>query len=183
MFGLFEQLKKIVVYDADIEFYAKVFPHSVGRKDLMRLRKMQRSDLSKIVAIEKAAYQFPWGEEIFRDCFKANYHCWVCELSGDLLGYAIMSIAVGEAHLLNLCVSPQEQNQGIGRKLLEHVISVAKSHADTMFLEVRPTNTAAIFLYESVGFNEIGVRKGYYPAKNGREDAIMFALELPIALL
>jgi ribosomal-protein-alanine N-acetyltransferase len=88
-----------------------------------------------------------------------------------------MSIAVGEAHLLNLCVSPQEQNQGIGRKLLEHVISVAKSHADTMFLEVRPTNTAAIFLYESVGFNEIGVRKGYYPAKNGREDAIMFALE------
>ena len=181
MFGLFEQLKKIMVYDADIEFYAKVFPDSVGRKDLMRLRKMQRADLLDVVAIEKAAYRFPWGEDIFRDCFKANYHCWVCELSGEVLGYAIMSMAVGEAHLLNLCVSPQEQKQGIGRKLLEHVIAIAKTHADTMFLEVRPTNAAAIILYESAGFNESGLRKGYYPAESGREDALMFALELSYA--
>jgi ribosomal-protein-alanine N-acetyltransferase len=179
MRGLLDRLKDFVIYDADVEFYAKVFPDSVGRKELMRLRKMNRSDLTQIVKIEKASYSFPWGEDIFRDCLNMRYQCWVCELGDDVLGYGIMSMAVGEAHILNLCVSPKEQKQGIGRKILEHLISIARNEAEQMFLEVRPTNTGAIALYDSIGFNELGVRKAYYPAENGgREDGLMFALEL-----
>ncbi|MDP3875438.1 MAG: ribosomal protein S18-alanine N-acetyltransferase [Methylobacter sp.] len=179
MFGMMlEKIKDFVVYDADREFYAKVFPDSVGRKDLMRLRKMRSSDLPGVIAIERANYQFPWGEDIFKDCFRANYHCWVCEENDNILGYCILAMAVGEAHVLNICVAPAEQGQGIGRKMLENLIETAKGRAETLFLEVRPSNTVAIALYEDMGFNEIGIRKGYYPAKNGREDAIMLALEI-----
>ena len=177
MRGLLDRLKDFIIYDADVEFYAKVFPDSVGRKELMRLRKMNRSDLPQVVAIEKSSYDFPWGEDIFRDCLNTRYDCWVCELGDAILGYGIMSMAVGEAHLLNLCVAPTEQKQGIGRKLLEHLISIARRDAEQMFLEVRPSNVNAIALYDSMGFNEIGVRKGYYEAVNGREDALMLALE------
>ena len=95
-----------------------------------------------------------------------------------VVGYSLLSIAVGEAHILNISVDPAEQKQGIGRKMLEHLIEHARGRAKTIFLEVRPSNTHAIALYEDVGFNEIGIRKGYYPAENGREDAIMLALEL-----
>ncbi len=177
MRGLLDRLKDFIIYDADVEFYAKVFPDSIGRKELMRLRKMNRTDLPQVVGIEKASYQFPWSEDIFRDCLNTRYDCWVCELGDDVLGYGIMSMAVGEAHLLNLCVAPTEQKQGIGRKLLEHLISIARRDAEQMFLEVRPSNVNAIALYDSMGFNEIGVRKGYYEAVNGREDALMLALE------
>ncbi len=175
---MLEKIKDFVVYDADKEFYAKIFPGSVGRKDLMRLRKMRSSDLSSVVAIERASYTFPWEEDIFRDCFKANYNCFVCEEQDVVLGYCILSMAVGEAHVLNICVSPNEQGQGIGRKMLEHLIETARGRAETMFLEVRPSNTVAIALYEDMGFNEIGVRKGYYQSEHGREDAIMLALQI-----
>ncbi len=178
MRGILDRVKDFLIYDADVEFYAKVFPDSVGRKELMRLRKMNRSDLLQVVAIEKSSYHFPWSEDIFRDCLNTRYDCWVCELGDDVLGYGIMSMAVGEAHILNLCVSPKEQKQGIGRKILEHLIAIAKKEAEQMFLEVRPSNTGAIALYDSIGFNEIGVRKGYYEAVNGREDGLMFALVL-----
>lgn len=175
---MLEKIKDFVVYDADREFYAKIFPDSVGRKDLMRLRKMRSSDLSGVMAIERASYQFPWEEDIFKDCFKANYNCWVCAEDDNVLGYCILSMAVGEAHVLNICVSPAEQGQGIGRKMLEHLIETARGQAETMFLEVRPSNTVAIALYQDMGFNEIGIRKGYYEAENGREDAIMLALQI-----
>ena len=178
MRGLLDRVKDFIIYDADVEFYAKVFPDSVGRKDLMRLRKMNRSDLPQVVAIEKASYIFPWDEDIFRDCLNTRYDCWVCELGDDVLGYGIMSMAVGESHILNLCVSPKEQKQGIGRKILEHLISIASKEAEMMFLEVRPSNIYAIALYENMGFNEIGVRKNYYESTNGREDGLMFALAL-----
>jgi ribosomal-protein-alanine N-acetyltransferase len=178
MLGLLEKIKDLVIYDADREFYAKVFPDSVGRKDLMRLRRMTTADLPGVIAIERKNYQFPWTEDIFRDCFKARYSCWVCEELDKILGYSIVSIAVGEAHILNICVDPAEQNQGIGRKMLENLIEVARGRAETIFLEVRPSNLGAIALYEKMGFNEIGIRKGYYPAEHGREDAIMLALEL-----
>ena len=175
---MLEKIKDFMVYDADREFYAKLFPNSVGRKDLMRLRKMRNSDLPQVMAIERASYRFPWGEDIFRDCFKANYNCWVCEEQDTVLGYSILSIAVGEAHVLNICVAPAEQGQGIGRKMLENLIELARGRAETMFLEVRPSNTVAIALYQDMGFNEIGIRKGYYEAENGREDAIMLALQI-----
>ncbi len=178
MRGLFDRLKDFIIYDADVEFYAKVFPDSVSRKDLMRLRKMNPTDLAQVVAIEKACYTFPWTEDIFQDCLNTRYDCWVCELGDDVLGYCIMSMAVGESHILNLCVSPKEKKQGIGRKLLEHLISIASKKAEMMFLEVRPSNINAIALYENMGFNEIGVRKNYYEAVGGREDGLMFALAL-----
>ena len=178
MRGLLDKIKNLVVYDADRDFYAKVFPDSVDRKDLLRLRTMTHADLPTVLDIERKNYQFPWEEDIFTDCFKAGYSCWVCELQDKVLGYSLLSIAVGEAHILNISVDPAEQKQGIGRKMLQHLIEVARGRAETVFLEVRPTNTAAIALYEDVGFNEIGIRKGYYPAENGREDAIMLALQL-----
>jgi ribosomal-protein-alanine N-acetyltransferase len=175
---MLEKIKNWLVYDADREFYAKVFPDSMSRSDLMRIRRMTMSDLPSVAAIETKGYQFPWDEDIFRDCLKARYECWVCEERDKVLGYCIASIAVGEAHVLNLCVDPAEQGQGIGRKLLENLIESARGRAETVFLEVRPSNTVAIALYENMGFNEIGIRKGYYPAENGREDALMLALEL-----
>ena len=178
MWRMIEKIKNFVIYDADKEFYAKLFPDSVGRKDLMRLRKMRSSDLPGVMAIERANYQFPWEEDIFRDCFKANYNCWVCEEQDVVLGYCILSMAVDEAHILNICVAPSEQGQGIGRKMLENLIETARGRAETMFLEVRPSNTVAIALYEKMGFNQIGIRKGYYQAKNGREDAIMLAMQI-----
>ncbi len=175
---MLEKIKDFVVYDADKEFYAKIFPDSVSRQDLMRLRKMRSSDLPEVMAIERANYQFPWEEDIFRDCFKANYNCWVCEEQDVVLGYCILSMAVDEAHVLNICVAPEEQGQGIGRKMLEHLIETARGRAETMFLEVRPSNTVAIALYEDMGFNEIGIRKGYYQSEHGREDAIMLAMQI-----
>jgi ribosomal-protein-alanine N-acetyltransferase len=173
-----DKIKNLMVYDADREFYAKIFPDSVERKDLMRMRIMTHADLPSVLEIERKNYPFPWEEDIFTDCFKAGYSCWVCEEQNRVLAYGLLSIAVGEAHILNISVDPAEQKQGIGRKMLEHLIEVARGRAETVFLEVRPTNTVAIALYENTGFNEIGVRKGYYPAENGREDAIMLALQL-----
>lgn len=178
MRGWLDKIKNLVVYDADKEFYAQVFPGSVERNDLLRLRRMGAYDLPRVVEIEKKGYQFPWSEDIFRDCFRARYDCWVCEDNGHIVGYVIVSIAVGEAHVLNVCVDTDEQGQGIGRKILEMVLDMIKGRAETVFLEVRPSNPVALALYRSMGFNEIGIRKGYYPAANGREDAIMLALEL-----
>jgi len=178
MRGLLDQIKSFVVYDADREFYAKIFPDSVERKDLIRLRKMTVSDLPHVLEIERKNYQFPWEEDIFIDCFKAGYSCWVCEDLNKILGYSLLSMAVGEAHILNISVDPDEQNQGIGRRMLKNLINVATGKAETIFLEVRPSNSIALALYENVGFNQIGIRKAYYPAENGREDAIMLAMQL-----
>jgi len=178
MRGLLDKIKDFVIFDADRDFYAQVFPDSVARKDLMRLRRMTTTDLQEVLEIERKNYQFPWGEDIFRDCFRAGYHCWVCEESEKVLGYSIISLGAGEAHILNISVDPNEQKQGIGRKMLENLIEVARGRAESIFLEVRPSNAVAIALYENMGFNEIGIRKGYYPAENGREDAIMLALQL-----
>lgn len=181
MFRILRLIKEFITYDADREFYAKVFPDSVSKVDLMRLRKMRKADLAQILEIEAKNYTFPWSEEIFKDCFSVlSYSCWVCDdLEEKVVGYAILSVAAGEAHILNISVDPQTQGLGVGRKMMEHLIEIAAKKAETMFLEVRPSNTKAQALYESLGFNEIGVRKGYYPAENNaREDAIMLALEL-----
>lgn len=142
-------------------------------------RLMQEDDLGCVVNIEQAAYQFPWSEAIFRDCLRAGYACWVVELDQEIAGYAILLTAVGECHVLNLCIDPQLQGRGYGRLLLNKMLDYAKRiDANSAFLEVRPSNTYAVELYESEGFNEVGVRRDYYPAKVGREDAIIFAKEL-----
>jgi ribosomal-protein-alanine N-acetyltransferase len=175
---LWNSLTAMICYDADTEFYAKVFPNSVPRHDLLRLRKMMRSDLAQVMHIEQQNYAFPWQHDIFEDCLRVGYSCWVCEAMGQILAYGLLSMAAGEAHILNISVAPAEQKQGIGRKMLLHLIDVARGKADTVFLEVRPSNRYAIALYENIGFNEIGIRKNYYPATDGREDALMMALQL-----
>ena len=144
-----------------------------------RLRPMTVADLDNVMEIEPHAYEFPWSRGIFRDCLRVGYCCWCCEENDELLGYGVMSVAAGESHILNLTVRPESQRQGIGSKLLQHFVQLARQHgADTLMLEVRPSNRKAIHLYEKLGFNEIGVRRNYYPAENGREDALLLALSL-----
>ncbi|MCK4841995.1 MAG: ribosomal protein S18-alanine N-acetyltransferase [Methylococcales bacterium] len=180
LWKVIDTVKSFIFYDADKEFYAQVFPGSVDRIDLMRLRKMRMEDLPQVLEIEAKNYNFPWSEAIFKDCLKSfNYSCWICDELDTLVGYSIVSMAAGEAHVMNISVDPAVQKQGVGSKLLENMIELAENKADTIFLEVRPSNRAAILLYEKRGFNEIGIRKGYYPTVNGRrEDAVMLALEL-----
>ena len=139
---------------------------------------MSLSDLPDVLRIEQQNYEFPWDEEIFKDCFRANYDLRVCEELDRILGYCIVSVGAGEAHILNISVDPAERRQGIGQKMLEYLIEQLQGKAETLFLEVRPSNTSAIALYKKIGFNEIGIRKDYYPAQNGREDALMLAMEL-----
>lgn len=142
-------------------------------------RLMVMSDLDDVMEIENRAYPFPWSRAIFHDCIDAGYHCWVAELEDQLIGYAIFINAVQECHLLNLCIDPNLQGQGYGRQLLNYVLENAKDYnASCVFLEVRPSNAYAVQLYESEGFNEVGVRKQYYPSHHGREDAVIYAIEL-----
>ena len=139
-------------------------------------RPMQMADLTEVMEIERRSYPHPWTRLIFSDCLHAGYSCWVCERQGIIQGYGIISIAAGEAHLLNLCVRPESQRQGIGEKLLVHLFSLARRHdAEIMFLEVRESNAAARRLYDKAGFNELGTRKDYYPAGAGRENALILA--------
>lgn len=162
-------------YDAETEFYYKHFP-SLMEKAELGLRPMQRADLKAVTAVEKTAYEFPWELATFRDCYQVGYNCWVGERAGQILSYGICSVGAGEAHVLNLCVSPCSQGKGYGQMMLAKLIEIAREfRADNMFLEVRPSNHHAIRLYQKMGFNEVGMRKDYYPAKNGREDALIMA--------
>jgi [ribosomal protein S18]-alanine N-acetyltransferase len=142
-------------------------------------RPMHDGDVRVVMEIERRAYQFHWTEGIFRDCLRVGYCCWVMELSGIVAGYGVMSLVVGEAHLLNICIAPEWQRQGYGRLMLEHFMDLAHERGATqMFLEVRLSNTAALQLYRAQGFNEVGMRKNYYPGEQGREDALILAKDL-----
>ena len=142
-------------------------------------RLMTEYDLPQVLEIEQRSYEFPWTEGIFHDCLRFGYSSWVIEIDRKIIGYGVMSLAVQECHILNLCVDPEYQGNGIGRRLLDQLFTIARARkADTAFLEVRPTNTQALSLYFSEGFNEIGTRRNYYPAMIGREDAIILAKSL-----
>lgn len=145
----------------------------------LRYRAMEPEDLASVICVEIAGYQQPWSIGIFRDCLRSGYCCKLALLDGQVLGHYVMSVAVGEAHLLNICIHPDHQGRGFGRKLLHHALRVAREKgADTVFLEVRISNNVARGLYESEGFNEFGQRFDYYPAEEGREDALVFAKSL-----
>lgn len=142
-------------------------------------RLMCEDDLADVMVIEKLAYSFPWSENIFADCLRAGYECWVIESEGTIIGYMVFMLAAGECHLLNLCVNPNLQNRGYGRQALNKMCTIAsEKNATLVFLEVRPSNHAALNLYESEGFNQMGRRKNYYPGAKGKEDAILFAKQL-----
>jgi ribosomal-protein-alanine N-acetyltransferase len=136
------------------------------------IRPMHDLDVPVVVAIERAAYQFPWSEGIFRDCLRVGYVCRVVEMGGELVGYGIMSIGAGEAHVLNVCIRDDHRGRGLARKILLYLLDRARiAGMCEAFLEVRPSNTAAARLYHSLGFEQVGIRRGYYQATGGREDA------------
>ena len=142
-------------------------------------RTMRTEDLDQVAAIEISAYDYPWTHGIFRDCLRAGYNCWVLAHGIEVVGYSVLTVAAGEAHVLNVCVAQDHQGAGHGKRLMQRLIDLARWHrAERIFLEVRPSNARAIKLYDQLGFNEIGKRPNYYPAKRGREDAIVMALEL-----
>jgi len=146
---------------------------------LLRYRCMTGADLDALVAIEETIYPHPWTRGNFSDSLAAGYHCWIAECGGEMAGYAVVAIAAGEAHLLNLSVDGPWQRRGIGRELLNFVLRLAReSGAARILLEVRPTNSAARALYAAAGFAEIATRRSYYPADASREDAIVLELEL-----
>lgn len=144
-----------------------------------RYRRMTGADLPAVIAIEDAIYPHPWTQGNFRDSIAAGYHCWIVECGGEIAGYAVVMVAAGEAHLLNLSVAAQWQRRGVGREALNFVVRLARDYgAGKILLEVRPSNLAAIALYASAGFSEIARRRGYYPASDSREDAIVLELAL-----
>jgi ribosomal-protein-alanine N-acetyltransferase len=164
-------------------------------ESVITLRAMQESDLPAVLGVEQRAYSVPWTEGIFRDCLRVRYFCMVAELTpppgidsgsdgnDQIIGHAVMSIAAGECHVLNVCVQPDLHNRGIGRRMLRRLLALARrQEADTAFLEVRASNVAAIALYYSEGFDEVGLRRGYYPVSMNdtvnREDAVVMARAL-----
>lgn len=146
---------------------------------LPRFRPMREADLDRVIQIEPTLYTHPWTRGNFKDSMEAGYTCRVIECAGELAGYGVLMIGMQEAHLLNLSVSARWQRKGLGRALLMHFIDVARrAEANQLFLEVRPSNRAARQLYAETGFREISVRRGYYPASAGREDAILMGCVL-----
>jgi ribosomal-protein-alanine N-acetyltransferase len=135
---------------------------------------MNAHDLDEVLAIENALHPFPWTRGNFADSLSAGYSTWVCRVGGELIGYVVVMMAVDEAHLLNISVCERRQRMGFGARLLRHAMAVARTlGGKTLLLEVRPSNEKALELYRHFGFVRIGVRKGYYPAHEGREDAMV----------
>ena len=137
---------------------------------------MEEKHIKDILCIENNSYGYPWSEKIFNDCLKNNYLCRVLVLDNVLIGFLISSIIQDECHIMNLCVDAKYRGSGYGRLILNKLHDeIATISCKTVFLECRPSNISAMNLYESEGYNEIGVRRNYYPAPNGYEDAVMLA--------
>ena len=145
-------------------------------------RPMRMSDIDFVVKNEKAAYPFPWNRRIFTDCIRAGYQCWVIANKKSIAAHGVISVAIGESHLLTLCVHPRIQRQGHGKRMLRLLLERAKSlKAEVCFLEVRRSNIGAIFLYESMGFSIVSERKNYYPNGGDNEDALIMTCEIGYA--
>jgi len=144
-----------------------------------KFRPMNMTDLDAVMDIEPHIYSHPWTRGNFSDSLNSGYSAWVLEKNNEMIGYALLMMVMDEAHLLNLSIAKAYQKQGLGRYLLEHMMQIARNHhALNMFLEVRTSNISAIALYENVGFNEMAIRRNYYPAKSGREDAVLMGIAL-----
>jgi ribosomal-protein-alanine N-acetyltransferase len=144
-----------------------------------RLRPMEGSDLARVASLERESYVFPWNDQIFADCLRVGYHCVVVDTDAGVAGYGVLSMGAGEAHVLNLCIAEWFRRRGIGRGLLLGMLRHARDRGvRDAFLEVRRTNRAAIALYHELGFECVGTRRGYYQAQEGREDALVYRLEL-----
>lgn len=145
------------------------------------IREMHHDDLSLVSDIERRSYEFPWSHGVFRDCLLAGYHTIVLVREDRVVGYAILSVAAGEAHILNLCIEPELRSLGYGERLLDELLYRARSSSvREVFLEVRPSNDTALRLYRKKGFHKIAARPSYYQATDGREDAAVLAKKLVI---
>jgi ribosomal-protein-alanine N-acetyltransferase len=141
---------------------------------------MTLDDVDAVMLLENKVYQFPWTDRIFKDCIRVGYDCWLALLENRVVAHAVISVAAGESHILNLSVTEDHQGKGIGKQFIQFLLNIAyNKRAQIMMLEVRPSNVRAIKCYNSAGFNEIGSRKDYYPSPNGKEDALLFARQIP----
>ncbi|MBI5436633.1 MAG: ribosomal protein S18-alanine N-acetyltransferase [Nitrosomonadales bacterium] len=140
----------------------------------MRLREMNLADIDAVMRIEQHVHAHPWTRGNFTDALKSDSVCRVYEAEGTMLGYVILMPAVDEAQLLNISIAAAHQRKGLGRKLMGEIMEIARGmNMRRILLEVRPSNVAALGLYRDAGFSQIGLRRGYYPADNEREDAIV----------
>lgn len=149
------------------------------REPAVELLPMGAGDLDEVLAIEVRVCSYPWGRINFADSLAAGYSCWVCRADSVLVGYCVVMLAVDDAHLLTIGVAESQQRKGFGARLLRHAMSVGLAGgATTLLLEVRPSNSKALAMYRYFGFAQIGVRRGYYPAEGGREDALVLTHSL-----
>lgn len=154
-----------------------MYQHEIAK--YLKYRVLTQQDLESVLQIERATYPFPWTEGIFKDCLESTYDCLAIELHDQLIGYVILSLVLDEAHLLNICISDNWRKQGIGKASLYWLFDfLTEKKINSLFLEVRPSNQNALNLYTQLGFEEIGLRKDYYPSEptdntNGREDALV----------
>jgi len=143
------------------------------------IRDMTHEDLATVSDIERRSYEFPWSHGVFRDCLLAGYQCMVLIREDGVAGYAILSVAAGEAHILNLCVEPEFRSMGYGERLLDEMLFRARAESiRAIFLEVRPSNKTALALYRKKGFHKVANRPAYYQADAGREDAAVLVKKL-----
>lgn len=137
------------------------------------------ADIDEVLAIEERVYAFPWTRGNFIDSIVSGHSTWGGRLAGQLVGYFVLMPVLDEAHLLNISVAASCRRKGYGSLLLSQATWVAgQAGATSLLLEVRPSNKAALALYDRFGFSRIGVRRGYYPAADGREDALVLRLQL-----
>ncbi len=153
----------------------------------VQFRPMRLEDVAAATRLEQDTYAFPWTEGIFRDCLRVRYDCRVIDLNGDVVGYGIMSSGAEEAHILNVCVHRELRCRGLGRHMIQMLLdSAGQAGMRQAFLEVRPSNVSAVRLYQTLGFEQVGLRKGYYQsgsqAAGGREDAVVFKLDLAVGM-
>ena len=143
------------------------------------MRVMTPADVDTVLAMEQAVQAYPWTRGNFNDALNCGYVCRVEESEGEIRGYAVLRPVLDEAELLNIAVAAGQQRKGLGRAMLGEMLELARErNMRRVFLEVRPSNIAALALYRSSGFVEIGVRRGYYRNANGSEDAITMACDL-----
>jgi ribosomal-protein-alanine N-acetyltransferase len=145
----------------------------------VHIRAMTHEDLALVSDIERRSYEFPWSHGVFRDCLLAGYQCGVLARDQAVAGYSILSIAAGEAHILNICVASEFRSMGYGERLLDDVLFRARSSSVAeIFLEVRPSNQHALALYKKKDFHKVANRPAYYQASGGREDADVLVKKL-----
>ena len=148
-------------------------------RGIVRVRPMQEVDLTAVIKLEKQSYLFPWPSWIMRRALRTGFSCWVVERRGEILGYGIMSMRKELVHIMNMCVAKRYRSQGIGRRILIQMLVAARAHnCVRAWLEVRPNNYSAIHLYKRLGFRKIGMRKNYYPARWGRQHALIMTRQL-----